>query len=100
MGKAPAQLQGYYGLNYWYSFGGNLKFLKDKFTLTININNIFQKDLEWKSYLADKNFQTTSWNYRPGRSASIGLRWNFGKLTENVSRKRGVNNDDLKANSN
>ncbi|AXY76483.1 TonB-dependent receptor [Paraflavitalea soli] len=100
MGKAPAQLQGYYGLNYWYSFGGNLKFLKDKFTFTININNIFQKDLEWKSYLSDKNFQTTSWNYRPGRSASIGLRWNFGKLTENVSRKRGVNNDDLKANNN
>jgi outer membrane receptor protein involved in Fe transport len=98
--KAPAQLQGYYGVNYWYSFGGNLKFLKDKFTLTININNIFHKDLEWKSVLSDKNFRTSSWNYRPGRSASIGLRWNFGKLTENVSRKRGVNNDDLKANSN
>lgn len=100
MFKAPAQLQGYYGLNYWYSFGGNLKFLKDKFTLTLNINNIFNKDIEWKSSLGDKNFRTTSWNYRPGRSASIGLRWNFGKLTENVSRKRGVNNDDLKANSN
>lgn len=100
MGKAPAQLQGYYGLNYWYSFGGNLKFLKDKFTLSVNINNIFHKDLEWKSSLGDKNFHTTSWNYRPGRSASIGLRWNFGKLSENVSRKRGINNDDLKANSN
>lgn len=100
MYKAPPQLQGNLGLNYWYSFGGNLKFLKDKFTLTININNIFQKDLEWKSSLGDTNFRTISWNYRPGRSASIGLRWNFGKLTENVSRKRGVNNDDLKANSN
>lgn len=100
MGRAPAQLQGFYGFNYWYSFGGNLKFLKDKFTLTININNIFNKELVWKSSLMDKNFHTTSWNYRPGRSANIGLRWNFGKLTENVSRKRGVNNDDLKANSN
>ncbi|MDF2190813.1 TonB-dependent receptor [Paraflavitalea sp. CAU 1676] len=100
LNRAPAQLQGYYGLNYWYSFGSNFKMLKEKLTLTININNIFRKDIEWKSSLGDKNFHTTSWNYRPGRSASIGLRWNFGKLTESVSRKRGVNNDDLRANSN
>lgn len=100
MGRPPAQLQGFYGFNYWYGFGGNLKFLKEKFTLTINVNNIFNKEIVWKSSLMDKNFHTTSWNYRPGRSANIGLRWNFGKLTENVSRKRGVNNDDLKANSN
>lgn len=100
MYRAPAQLQGFYGLNYWYSFGGNWKFLKDKFTLTLNLNNMFNKDIKWKSSLGDKNFHTTSWNYRPGRSVGLGLRWNFGKLTENVSRKRGVNNDDLKANSN
>lgn len=100
MFKAPAQLQGYYGLNYWYSFGGNCKLLKDKLTVTININNIFHKDLEWNSSIGDRNFHTTSWNYRPGRSASLGLRWTFGKLKENVSRKRGVTNDDLKANTN
>lgn len=98
--KAPAQLQGSYGVNYFYSFGGNLKLLKNKLTLSLNINNIFQQDLAWKSDIHDSNFRTQSWNYRPGRSANIGLRWNFGKLTENVSRKRGVTNDDLKANSN
>lgn len=98
--RAPAQLQGYYGINYFYSFGGNLKCLKDKLTITVNINNILQDKLEWKSSLGDTNFRTTSWFYRPGRSASLGLRWNFGKLTESVSRKRGVNNDDLRANSN
>lgn len=100
LNRAPAQLQGYYGLNYWYSFGGNLKCLKDKLTFTININNILQNKLNWKSSIGDTNFHTTSWFYRPGRSASLGIRWNFGKLTESVSRKRGVSNDDLRANSN
>jgi outer membrane receptor protein involved in Fe transport len=97
MFRSPAQLQGYYGINYWYGFGGTLKFLKDKFTLSLNLNNIFQKELPWKSSLGDNNFRTTSWNYRPGRQVNVGLRWNFGKLTENVSRKRGVSNDDQKA---
>jgi outer membrane receptor protein involved in Fe transport len=98
--KAPAQLQGYYGINYWYSIGGNLKLLNNKLTVSLNINNFLQHELPWKGDIHDSNFRTQTWNYRPGRSASIGLRWNFGKLTENVSRKRGVNNDDLKANSN
>jgi outer membrane receptor protein involved in Fe transport len=98
--KAPPQLQGTYGLNYWYSIGGNLKLLNNKLTLSLNINNFFQHELPWKGDVRDRNFRTQTWNYRPGRSASIGLRWNFGKLTENVSRKRGINNDDLKASSN
>jgi len=25
----------------------------------------------------------------------LALTWNFGKLTENVSKKKGVNNDDI-----
>lgn len=100
LNRAPAQLQGFYGLNYWYGFGGNIKLLKDKLTASLNLNYIFQKEVGWKSSLGDKNFHTNSWNYRPGRIVNIGLRWNFGKLSENVSRKRGVNNDDLKANSN
>jgi hypothetical protein len=31
----------------------------------------------------------------PFRGLSFSLSWNFGKLTENVSKKKGVNNDDL-----
>ena len=66
-------------------------------TLSVNANNIFQNEQIWRSYFKDANFQTQQWNYRPARSVNIGLRWNFGKLTENVSLKRGVSNDDLKA---
>jgi hypothetical protein len=31
----------------------------------------------------------------PRRAAVLALTWNFGKLTENVSKKKGVNNDDI-----
>ena len=97
MGRAPVQLQGRYGNNYFYGLGAQYKFLKNKLSLSVNANNIFEKEQVWKSYFKDANFQTQQWNYRPARSVNIGLRWNFGKLTENVSRKRGVSNDDLKA---
>jgi len=98
--KAPPQIQGFFGLNYWYGFGGSVKLLKNKLTATLNLNYIFNNEVMWKSDFRDVNFHTQSWNYRPGQIVGLGLRWNFGKLTENVSRKRGVTNDDLKANSN
>ena len=97
MGRGPVQLQGRYGNNYFYGFGVQYKFFKNKLTLSVNANNIFEKEQVWRSYFKDANFQTQQWNYRPARSVNVGLRWTFGKLTENVSRKRGVSNDDLKA---
>ena len=30
-----------------------------------------------------------------GAGGVLALTWNFGKLTENVSKKKGVNNDDI-----
>ena len=41
-------------------------------------------------------FSTVTRTFAPARSINLSLRWSFGKLTKNVSRKRGVTNDDLK----
>jgi outer membrane receptor protein involved in Fe transport len=98
--RSPALLQGFYGVNYSYNAGSNIKFFNNKLTLIININNFIMKHINWRSEFNDKNFHTVINNVRPARAANIGLRWNFGKLTENVSRKRGITNDDLKGNSN
>ena len=97
MGRGPVQLQGRYGYSYNYGLGAQYKFFKNKLTVTVSAYNFFEKEQVWRSYFRDINFQTQQWNYRPARSINIGLRWTFGKLTENVSRKRGVSNDDLKA---
>jgi outer membrane receptor protein involved in Fe transport len=100
MYRSPAMLQGNYGISYWYNFGSSFKLLKKKLTLSAYLSNPFHKEIGWKSDIHDTNFRTVSWNYRPGRQANISIRWTFGKLTENVSRKRGITNDDLKASSN
>jgi len=41
------------------------------------------KDLLHRLYAGEKEIE------------KLSLSWNFGKLTENVSKKKGVNNDDL-----
>ena len=97
LGRGPVQLQGRYGFNYFYGLGAQHKFFKNKITFSIQAGNVFEKVQVWKSYFKDANFQTQQWNYRPARSFNFSVRWNFGKLTENVSRKRGVSNDDLKS---
>ena len=96
---SPVQIQGRFSNNHWYSVGGTYKFMKEKMNLSFNFANWFEKDFTWRNEFKDANFRTMSYTYAPARSLNVSLRWNFGKLTENVSRKRGVSNDDLKGRS-
>jgi hypothetical protein len=61
-GRPPVQLQGCYGNNYFYGMGAQYKFLKNKLTLSVHANNFFEKELVWRSYFKDENFQTRQWN--------------------------------------
>ncbi|HYC27415.1 MAG TPA: outer membrane beta-barrel protein, partial [Chitinophagaceae bacterium] len=99
MWMSPVQIQGRYSNNYWYSVGGTYKVLKQKLSLSFNFANWFEKDFTWRNEFTDANFRTISHTYAPARSLNVSLRWNFGKLTDNVSRKRGVSNDDLRGRS-
>ncbi|RZL16412.1 MAG: TonB-dependent receptor [Pedobacter sp.] len=83
---------GYYS-SYQVNFGYVL--LKDKLSGTVNFNNTFKKDFYAKSYVENANFQTVNTNINPYRVIYFGMTYRFGKLKENVSRKKGVNNDDL-----
>jgi outer membrane receptor protein involved in Fe transport len=94
--RGDAQLQGNYGFSVWYGAGTTYKLFKDKLTLSINANNFLKKEFEWRSEFEDENFIRRQ-NYRNiQRAINFSVRWNFGKLAESVSRKRGVSNDDLK----
>ena len=57
--------------------------------------NYYEKNREFKTVTKDKNFYNTNVTTLPRRAAVLALTWNFGKLTENVSKKKGVNNDDI-----
>ena len=76
----------------------NYKLLKDKLTLTVSARNLLNKeDTMPKNVFEDNNFKrTTAFSY-PDRTLNCSLSWSFGKLSENVSKKRGVHNDDLLA---
>ncbi len=69
--------------------------IKDKLSGTVNFNNFLQKDFNNKTYVQTNAFEQVNGNISPYRVTYFGLTYKFGRLKENVSRKKGVNNDDL-----
>jgi hypothetical protein len=93
--KNAVTFQTSYALNLWYGIGTGIKLWNDKFNVSIGISNFAQKDRDYKTVTKDPAFRTTNVSTLPNRGFSLGLTWNFGKMTENVSKKKGVQNDDL-----
>ncbi|HEX8461223.1 MAG TPA: outer membrane beta-barrel protein, partial [Segetibacter sp.] len=76
--------------------GFTYKMFNNKLRVTVSAANFLSKYIDYRSTFRDENFyQFTNSQYR-SRSIGCSVRWNFGKLTDNVSRKRGVSNDDIK----
>ncbi|PZR28235.1 MAG: hypothetical protein DI535_07465 [Citrobacter freundii] len=94
--RSDPQLQGQTGKSYNYNIGTNYKFFKQKITAGISTVNLFNKYFNWRSEFRDENFIRFSSTRNVQRNITFSLRWNFGKLSENVSRKRGVANDDIR----
>lgn len=81
--------QGFYQVNFGY------KFFKEKLSVTMNVNNFHKKYMQFNSVTDDPNFRIVSANINPYRVIYFGATYNFGKLKENISKKKGVTNDDL-----
>lgn len=96
--KNAVTFQTNYALNLWYGIGTGIKLWKDKFNLSLGLSNFFEKNRDYRTVTQDPNFQTVNIATLPNRAFSFGLTWNFGKMTENVSKKKGVTNDDLVGN--
>ena len=58
-------------------------------------NNFINKNFKSKTITKDIYFTRDLTFIWPLRNLRIGLNYNFGKLKEGVSKKKGVNNDDL-----
>ncbi len=93
--RGPVTIQSKFPLNIWYGAGMGIKMFKEKLTTSLMASNFFQKYRDYRMITKDPSFQTTSTTTMPFRAVSLSISWNFGKMTENVSRKKGVNNDDL-----
>ena len=84
-------------LNYNYNLAVRKAFFKKKLNVGIVANNFLEKTQTLKTVSEDPNF--TSENRSNNlffRYYSFSLSYNFGKMRESVSRKKGVSNDDTK----
>jgi outer membrane receptor protein involved in Fe transport len=80
--------------NYFYGFNFAYKVFKQKLTFTASFTN-FLEDKRTMTFKTENDyFLTENMNTNPFRNIGLSLTYNFGRLKENVSKKKGVNNDD------
>jgi hypothetical protein len=93
--RAPVTIQTSYPLNIWYGIHAGYKLFNEKITASAGISNFFEKERDWQLRTIDPAFEYVSTTTSPFRALSFSITWNFGKLSESVSKKKGVSNDDL-----
>jgi hypothetical protein len=94
MFQDPVSIQTTYPFNTWYNVAINHKFFKEKFNVSLRAVNFLEKNRDFKTITKDPNFTTVNINNQVRRGVALALTYSFGKLTESVSKKKGVNNDD------
>jgi hypothetical protein len=80
--------------NYFYGFNFIFKLFKTKLNLTASASNFFEKERKLNFLTENANFKTDTVSRIPFRNFGLAMSYNFGKLKEKVSKKKGVNNDD------
>jgi hypothetical protein len=93
--QEPRSIQTTYPFNTWHNVAFNYKLFNDKLLISLRAVNYFEKSRDFRNTTQDKDFYNTTSTSRPRRAGVLALTWNFGKLTENVSKKKGVSNDDI-----
>jgi len=93
--RDPQTIQSVYPFYTWHNVAVNYKVFKDKLNISLRGVNLYEKTHDYKTITKDQNFYNTNVTRQIRRGGVLALTWNFGKLTENVSKKKGVNNDDL-----
>jgi outer membrane receptor protein involved in Fe transport len=93
--QEPRSIQTTYPLYPWHNVAFNYKVFKDKLLISLRGVNYYEKNRSYKTTTKDQHFTNTNITTQIRRGGVLVLTWNFGKLTENVSKKKGVNNDDM-----
>jgi outer membrane receptor protein involved in Fe transport len=93
--QEPRTIQTTYPFNTWHNVAFNYKIFKNKINISLRAVNYYEKTRDFKNITKDQHFYNTNNTRQIRRGGVLALTWNFGKLTENVSKKKGVNNDDV-----
>lgn len=97
-GSTPyISLQGKGSGYYYYSLGVNRSFIKDRFTVSAYVSNIFEKYRSYNNTTMGENFLSKSSSRYQSRSFGISLSYRIGELKASVKKAaRSINNDDVK----
>jgi outer membrane receptor protein involved in Fe transport len=93
--REPQTIQTTYPFNTWHNVAVNYKIFKEKLNISLRAVNYYEKTRDFKTVTKDRNFHNSNTTRQIRRGGVLALTWNFGKLTENVSKKKGVTNDDV-----
>ena len=80
--------------NYFYGFNFIFKLFKSKLNLTASATNFLEEKRTFNFFTETENFTTENINTIPFRNFGLALSYSFGRLKENVSKKKGITNDD------
>lgn len=80
--------------NYFYGFSFSYKVFKQKLTITASTTNFFEEKRKLRFLTENDFFVTEAIHTNPFRNFGLAISYNFGRLKENVSKKKGVTNDD------
>lgn len=97
-GSTPyISLQGKGSGYYYYSLGVNRSFIKDRFTVSAYVSNIFEKYRSYNNTTMGENFLSKSSSRYQSRSFGVSLSYRIGELKASVKKAaRSINNDDVK----
>ncbi|WP_114783753.1 TonB-dependent receptor domain-containing protein [Botryobacter ruber] len=91
-------LQGKSGDYFYNSFALNKDILNEKGSLSFNVSNPFRKERRWFNQLETPAFYQFQESHFLQRWFSLTFNYRFGKLEEEmVRKKRGIENNDIKA---
>lgn len=94
LSRSPYALVNSPSAQYYYQINFRQKLLSDKLALSVNVNNFFDRYYGYKTVTKSPDFRMLSINTNPFRAIYFGMTYNFGKLKDDVSKKKGVSNDD------
>jgi hypothetical protein len=74
--------------------GLNYSLIENKLRIGLMGQNYFAKYYDYINYITGTTFETTHTNRNLMGKMVLTVNWNFGKLKEQTSKKKGVTNDD------
>jgi hypothetical protein len=74
--------------------GLNYQLLENKLRIGLMAQNYFAKYYNYTTYITGTEFEATQTNRNLMGKMVLTVNWNFGKLKEQTSKKKGVTNDD------